>query len=161
VPAFLLHPSELSFTVGYVYVELQGHGIKNKDVLIASGTMPMTTSERISEMDDDIRAVRIIPLPFWTLDNILTPRTYISPQSRSQLSAQQQGQMQEPDLETRTRELNGIAKSITQLAEVFKDLQAMVIDQGTILDSVEYNIEQTAVHVQEAVKELKIATQYV
>lgn len=69
--------------------------------------------------------------------------------------------MQEPDLETRTRELNGIAKSITQLAEVFKDLQAMVIDQGTILDSVEYNIEQTVIHVQEAVKELKIATQYV
>lgn len=69
--------------------------------------------------------------------------------------------MQEPDLETRTHELNEIAKSIAQLAEVFKDLQAMVIDQGTILDSIEYNIEQTAVHVQEAVKELKVATQYV
>jgi syntaxin 16 len=67
----------------------------------------------------------------------------------------------EPDLETRTRELNEIAKSITQLAEVFKDLQTMVIDQGTILDSIEYNIEQTVVHVQEAVKELKVATQYV
>lgn len=57
--------------------------------------------------------------------------------------------------------MNEIAKSISQLADVFKDLQAMVIDQGTILDSVEYNIEQTAVHVQEAVKELKIATTYV
>jgi len=33
----------------------------------------------------------------------------------------------------------------------------MVIDQGTILDSVEYNVEQTAVEVKEAVKELEVA----
>lgn len=79
--------------------------------------------------------------------------------SRSHLSVQQQAQLQdEPDLETRSRELNEIAKSIASLAELFKDLQAMVIDQGTLLDSIEYNVEQTAVHVQEAVKELKIAT---
>lgn len=112
-------------------------------------------------MDDDVRAVRIIRPPLCSLRDKLTKRACISTQSRSQLSAQQQAQMQEPDLETRTRELNGIAKSITQLAEVYKDLQAMVIDQGTILDSIEYNIEQTAVHVQEAVKELNIATKYV
>lgn len=78
------------------------------------------------------------------------------------MSAQQQAQLQnEPDLATRTRELDEIAKSISQLADVFKDLQVMVIDQGTILDSIEYNIEQTAVHVQEAVKELNVATQCV
>lgn len=72
---------------------------------------------------------------------------------------QQQAQLQdEPNLETRSRELNEIAKSIASLAELFRDLQAMVIDQGTLLDSIEYNVEQTAVHVQEAVKELKIAT---
>lgn len=34
----------------------------------------------------------------------------------------------------------------------------MVIDQGTILDSVEYNIQQTAVHMEDAVKELDMAT---
>ena len=37
----------------------------------------------------------------------------------------------------------------------------MVIDQGTLLDSVEYNIEQTAVEVSQAVKELDVATQSV
>lgn len=37
----------------------------------------------------------------------------------------------------------------------------LVIDQGTLLDSVEYNIEQTAVQVQEAAKELDIATRFV
>ena len=68
--------------------------------------------------------------------------------------------MLEPDLRTRDRELTEIAKSISSLAELFKDLSVLVIDQGTLLDSVEYNIEQTAVQVQEAVKELNVATRY-
>lgn len=62
------------------------------------------------------------------------------------------------DLRSRDRELTEIAKSIAQLAELFKDLSALVIDQGTLLDSVEYNIEQTAVQMSEAVKELDVAT---
>ena len=65
------------------------------------------------------------------------------------------------DLRSRDRELTEIAKSIAQLAELFKDLSALVIDQGTLLDSVEYNIEQTAVQMSEAVKELDVATRYV
>lgn len=36
-----------------------------------------------------------------------------------------------------------------------------MIDQGTLLDSVEYNIEQTAVEMQSAVKELDTATRWV
>jgi hypothetical protein len=37
----------------------------------------------------------------------------------------------------------------------------MVIEQGTILDSVEWNIERTADAMEGAVKELKIAQGYV
>ena len=72
-------------------------------------------------------------------------------------------QLLEPDLDLRARdrELTEIAKSIGTLAELFKDLSALVIDQGTLLDSVEYNIEQTATHVSEAAKELEVATRYV
>ena len=65
------------------------------------------------------------------------------------------------DLRRRDRELTEIAKSIASLAELFKDLSALVIDQGTLLDSVEYNIEQTAVQMSDAVKELDMATQCV
>jgi hypothetical protein len=79
-------------------------------------------------------------------------------QSRSQLVDQE---LLEPDLRARDRELTEIAKSIATLAELFKDLSSLVIDQGTLLDSVEYNIEQTAVHMNEAVKELEIATRFV
>jgi hypothetical protein len=63
-----------------------------------------------------------------------------------------------PDFRRRNAELNQIADSIAQLADLFKDLSALVIDQGTLLDSVEYNIEQTAVHMQEANKDLDVAT---
>jgi syntaxin 16 len=66
-----------------------------------------------------------------------------------------------PDFRMRDRELTEIAKSIADLAELFKDLSVLVIDQGTLLDSVEYNIEQTSVQVAEAVKELDMATRYV
>jgi len=77
----------------------------------------------------------------------------------------QQAQIQETDqihdIHLRDRELTEIANSIASLAELFKDLSVLVIDQGTLLDSVEYNIEQAAVHVTEAVKELNIATRFV
>jgi syntaxin 16 len=73
-------------------------------------------------------------------------------QSQSQLSTQVDTQTQE-----RTRELADIAKNIASLAELFKDLSTMVIEQGTILDSVEWNIERTADSMESAVKELKIA----
>lgn len=65
------------------------------------------------------------------------------------------------DIRIRDHELTEIANSIASLAELFKDLSTLVIDQGTLLDSVEYNIEQTSVHVADAVKELNIATRYV
>ncbi|KAI8807589.1 t-SNARE [Cladochytrium replicatum] len=59
----------------------------------------------------------------------------------------------------REREINEIAKSIQGLAEVFKDLQTMVIDQGTILDRIDFNIEQTAVFTEGAHEQLQKAAQ--
>ncbi|ORX55541.1 t-SNARE [Hesseltinella vesiculosa] len=56
----------------------------------------------------------------------------------------------EATIDQREREVNQIAKSIHQLAEIFRDLQTMVIDQGTMLDRIDYNIEQTVVEVKEA-----------
>ncbi|KAF9654004.1 t-SNARE [Thelephora ganbajun] len=116
-----------------VYLErLQGHAIKNQDLLIASGSLSLKGQEGLSAVDDDLQAA-------------------------SQLQVQDNLQ---PDLRQRDRELTEIAKSIADLAVLFKDLSSMVIDQGTLLDSVEYNIEQTAVQVSQAVKELDVATRY-
>jgi len=114
--------------------KLQGHAIKNQDLLVASGVTSLKGTDALNAVDEDIEAA-----------------------SRSQLVDQQ---LLEPDLRARDRELTEIAKSIATLAELFKDLSSLVIDQGTLLDSVEYNIEQTGVHMSEAVKELDIATRY-
>ncbi|KAF7315648.1 t-SNARE coiled-coil-like proteiny domain-containing protein [Mycena indigotica] len=118
-----------------VYMEkLQGHAIKNQDLLIASGAVSLKGSDGLSALDDDVAAA-----------------THTQVQSLA---------TEDHTLTTRDRELTEIAKSISQLAELFKDLSVLVIDQGTLLDSVEYNIEQTAFQVEDAVKELKVATGY-
>lgn len=56
----------------------------------------------------------------------------------------------------REREINDIAKGIIELADIFKDLQTMVIDQGTMLDRIDYNVERMTVDVKGAEKELVV-----
>jgi syntaxin 16 len=56
----------------------------------------------------------------------------------------------------REREITDIAKGIIELADIFKELQTMVIDQGTMLDRIDFNVEQLNVHVKEADKEMNI-----
>lgn len=60
----------------------------------------------------------------------------------------------EAAISQREREVNEIARSIAALAEIFRELQALVIDQGTLLDRIDYNIESTRVNMKVAVKEL-------
>lgn len=60
----------------------------------------------------------------------------------------------------REREITDIAKGIIELADIFKELQTMVIDQGTVLDRIDYNIERMTTDVKAAEKELVAATGY-
>jgi syntaxin 16 len=60
----------------------------------------------------------------------------------------------------REQEINDIAKGIIELADIFKELQSMVIDQGTMLDRIDYNVERTTADVKGAEKELTVATGY-
>ncbi|KAL8782380.1 MAG: hypothetical protein Q9213_005421 [Squamulea squamosa] len=60
----------------------------------------------------------------------------------------------------REREISDIAKGIIELADIFKDLQTMVIDQGTMLDRIDYNVEKMTTDVKAADKELVAATGY-
>ncbi len=55
----------------------------------------------------------------------------------------------------REREIQEIVKSMNGLATVFKELNTMVIDQGTMLDRIDYNIEQTNVNLEGGHEELK------
>ena len=60
----------------------------------------------------------------------------------------------------REKEIIRIAQSINELSTVFKELSVLVIEQGSVLDRIDYNIENTLVKVQSGVKELKIADEY-
>jgi syntaxin 16 len=60
----------------------------------------------------------------------------------------------------REREITEIAQGIIELADIFKELQTMIIDQGTMLDRIDYNVERMAVDVKSADKELKVASGY-
>ena len=64
------------------------------------------------------------------------------------------------DLETRTKEITQIASSISELADLFRDLGNLIVEQGTVLDSVEYNVQMTVKELSGAVEELKTAQQY-
>lgn len=57
-------------------------------------------------------------------------------------------------MEEREREILNIVKSINDLASIMKDLSVLVIDQGTILDRIDYNMEQVAQSVEKGVEEL-------
>ena len=63
-------------------------------------------------------------------------------------------------IKQREQEIEDIAQSIIELADLFRDLQNMVIDQGTMLDRIDYNVESMATDVKEAEKELKTAEGY-
>lgn len=60
----------------------------------------------------------------------------------------------------REREIDEIAQGIIDLSDLFRDLQTMVIDQGTMLDRIDYNVERMATDVKEAAKELTVASGY-
>ncbi|KAL9121261.1 MAG: hypothetical protein Q9187_002175 [Circinaria calcarea] len=81
-------------------------------------------------------------------------------QSTLRQSAQKHLSSNDTVIRQREREINDIAKGIIELADIFQELQSMVIDQGTMLDRIDYNVENMAVDVKAADKELVVATGY-
>ncbi|KAH7866801.1 hypothetical protein Vadar_025199 [Vaccinium darrowii] len=57
----------------------------------------------------------------------------------------------------REREIHQVVESVNELAQIMKDLSVLVIDQGTIVDRIDYNIENVAASVEEGFKQLQKA----
>jgi syntaxin 16 len=75
-------------------------------------------------------------------------------QSTLQQTAQKRFQSNNAVIAKREQEINEIATGIIELSDIFGDLQNMVIDQGTMLDRIDYNVENLVMHVKSAEKEL-------
>ncbi|XP_050225307.1 syntaxin-43 isoform X1 [Mercurialis annua] len=57
----------------------------------------------------------------------------------------------------REREIQQVVESVNELAQIMKDLSVLVIDQGTIVDRIDYNIQNVATTVDEGLKQLQKA----
>eukprot|EP00591_Stephanopyxis_turris_P010251 CAMPEP_0195517248 /NCGR_PEP_ID=MMETSP0794_2-20130614/10264_1 /TAXON_ID=515487 /ORGANISM="Stephanopyxis turris, Strain CCMP 815" /LENGTH=325 /DNA_ID=CAMNT_0040646023 /DNA_START=18 /DNA_END=995 /DNA_ORIENTATION=+ len=58
---------------------------------------------------------------------------------------------------SRDQEIVQIATSIQELGAIFKELAVLVIDQGTILDRIDYNMEAVVEHTREGIQQLEKA----
>ena len=62
-------------------------------------------------------------------------------------------------VQSRDEEIIKIAQSIEELGTIFKELAVLVIDQGTILDRIDYNMETVVDHTQTGLQQLEKAEQ--
>jgi syntaxin 16 len=60
----------------------------------------------------------------------------------------------------REKEIIRIAQSVNELAAMFKELSVLIVEQGSILDRIDYNIEQAQVKVAAGKKEVVKADEY-
>ncbi|RYP04431.1 hypothetical protein DL764_004442 [Monosporascus ibericus] len=93
-------------------------------------------------------------------------RSYSQSALRQSTMRQQQqqhlraGNRNDAAIAQREREIEDIAQGIIELSDLFRDLHTMVIDQGTMLDRIDYNVESMAVDVKAADRELVVAAGY-
>ncbi|KAL4164615.1 hypothetical protein KRP22_004479 [Phytophthora ramorum] len=66
----------------------------------------------------------------------------------------------EYDIKTRDIEIQRIAKSVATLATMFKEVAEMVIDQGTLIDRIDYNMEQVVERMRSGLSQLERAEKY-
>ena len=63
-------------------------------------------------------------------------------------------------LKKRDTELNKLLNSVSDLAGIFKDMQVLVMEQGSILDRIDYNIDIASTNVVKGKNSLIKANDY-
>jgi hypothetical protein len=78
------------------------------------------------------------------------------PETKQGYSQQQLAQIRDMEHTSnkRSQEIDSIVKSINDLAELFKELSVLVVEQGSMLDRIDYNIESTLSSLKDGHKEL-------
>lgn len=137
------------------------------------------------DLNDDPSAVRASENAVDSFDNFLKPSKPIASTSNTdyfeqsdeqideyfQKSIAPSGRMTQQQLllfeeentkmaEHREHEVIKIVQSIADLHDIFKDLAQVVHEQGTVLDRIDFNVEQTQTRVTEGYKQLQRAEMY-
>lgn len=81
-------------------------------------------------------------------------------QEQQQLQETTQLTYEDEEALSRERGISRVADTILEVAEIFRDLQTMVIDQGALIDRIDYNVENTLISVKGADKELTKGEHY-
>jgi len=63
-------------------------------------------------------------------------------------------------LRQRDEDLTNLLKSVNELASIFKDMQTLVMEQGTILDRIDYNIDIASNNINKGKKNIKKAEKH-
>jgi syntaxin 16 len=66
----------------------------------------------------------------------------------------------EAQVNSRDEEIVKIAKSVQELAQLFNELGALIITQGTVLDRIDYNMTEAVEHIDNATQELDKAEKH-
>ena len=66
----------------------------------------------------------------------------------------------EKDCDKRTAEIIKISKSVSELAQIFRDLSVLIVEQGSVLDRIDYNVEQTLDRFKSSNKHINKAAKY-
>ncbi|PWN30534.1 t-SNARE [Jaminaea rosea] len=74
------------------------------------------------------------------------------------IEGDRQQNLGDDDINQRHNEITRLASSIVELSQLFQDLQGLVLDQGSLVDRIDYNIESMARDMERADEELKVAT---
>eukprot|EP01084_Bolivina_argentea_P084416 152668_1 len=69
-------------------------------------------------------------------------------------------QQMEMDASQKTQQILNIAKSVHALAELFNDLSQLVVEQGSLVDRIDYNVEQTLQTLHNTVPIVRKTNQY-
>ena len=63
-------------------------------------------------------------------------------------------------LRKRDQDLTNLLNSVNELAQIFKDMQILVMEQGTILDRIDYNIEVASTNISKGKKNIAKADKH-
>ncbi|CBQ71443.1 related to TLG2-member of the syntaxin family of t-SNAREs [Sporisorium reilianum SRZ2] len=126
---------------------IKGMEVRDRDIRAARGLAPPAPSKDTESFRDSELAVA---------EDMELSRSLLS----SNLLLEESATTSDREIAQRTREIDEIAKSIQELALLFTDLQNLVIDQGTMLDRIDYNVELMGREMHGAVQELETATRY-